>query len=129
MRTTKFRAWSTTSKRFYYRVLVGNSETDDPCSSVWVEDLKEWREFDKFCGVIHQFTGLKDSKDIDIYEGDLLEFAYKDDGMKFVGEVTYSNKFACFIVVVGKAFETFSDLTEYASSFKVVGNVVETPYE
>ena len=91
---------------------------------------KSWKEpfwetvFDSDC-YIQQFTGLTDSKGIDIYEGDLLQFAYKDDGMVFVGEVQYSDKFACFFVVVEKAFETFSDLADYASSFKVVGNIIE----
>ena len=74
---------------------------------------------------VQQFTGLTDSKGIDIYEGDLLEFAYKDDGVKCVGEVTYSNKFACFIVVIDKAFETFSDLADYKNYFLVVGNICE----
>jgi hypothetical protein len=74
---------------------------------------------------VQQFTGLKDSRGIDIYEGDLLQFTYTDEGKVFVGEVQYSEKFACFIVVVDKAFETFSDLSDYAASFKVVGNIIE----
>jgi hypothetical protein len=74
---------------------------------------------------VQQFTGLTDSKGIDIYEGDLLQFAYKDDGVKFVGEVQYSEKFASFIVVVEKAFETFNDLADYTKSFEVVGNIIE----
>ena len=83
------------------------------------------RYLDQNDNPVQQFTGLKDSRGIDIYEGDLLEFAYKDDGVKFVGEVQYSEKFACFIVVVGKAFETFNDLADYAASFKIVGNIIE----
>jgi hypothetical protein len=75
---------------------------------------------------VQQWTGLIDSKGIDIYEGDLLEFAYSDNGKKFVGEITYCNKFACFIVVVGNAFETFSDLQyEYTNNFIIVGNILE----
>ncbi len=83
------------------------------------------RYLDQHDNPVQQFTGLTDSKGIDIYEGDLLEFAYKDDSVKFVGEVQYSEKFACFIVVVDKAFETFNDLADYASSFKIVGNIIE----
>ena len=83
------------------------------------------RYLDQYDNPVQQFTGLTDSRGIDIYEGDLLEFAYKDDGMKFVGEVQYSEKFACFIVVIGKAFETFNDLADYTSSFKVIGNIIE----
>lgn len=80
---------------------------------------------------VQQFTGLKavnvaegDLAD-DIYEGDLLQFAYRDDGVKFVGEVRYFEEFACFGVVIDNAFETFQDLIEYDQSFKVVGNIHE----
>jgi len=83
------------------------------------------RYLDQYDNPVQQFTGLTDSKGIDIYEGDLLEFAYKDDGIIFVGEVRYSEKFACFIVVVENAFETFSELADHASSFKIVGNIIE----
>lgn len=74
---------------------------------------------------LQQFTGMRDKNGKDIYEGDWLEFAYREDGAIFVGEVLYSEKFACFITRVGNAFETFNDLTEYAGSFKVVGNIFE----
>ncbi len=74
---------------------------------------------------VQQFTGLTDSRGVDIYEGDLLEFAYIHDGKKFVGKVKYEEKFACFIVVVDKAFETFSDLADCTPSFKIVGNIIE----
>jgi hypothetical protein len=75
---------------------------------------------------VQQWTGLIDSKGIDIYEGDLLEFFYSDNGKRFVGEVTYCNKYASFIVVVGNAFETFSDLQhEYTNNFIIVGNICE----
>ena len=75
--------------------------------------------------IVQQDTGLQDKDGQNIYEGDLLQFAYRDDGVIFVGEVKYCEEFACFIVVVGNAFETFQDLVEYASSFKVKGNVCE----
>ena len=83
------------------------------------------RYLDQYDNPVQQFTGLTDSRGIDIYEGDLLEFAYTDDGVKFVGEVQYSEKFACFVVIINKAFETFIDLADYASSFKIVGNIIE----
>ena len=83
------------------------------------------RYLDQYDNPVQQFTGLTDSRGIDIYEGDLLRFAYTDDSKVFTGEVQYSEKFACFIVVVGNAFETFSDLADYASSFKIVGNIIQ----
>lgn len=125
MRTLKFRAWCNHDKKFHYRVCVGDTSTDDPCSIVWVSDEVGWANFDKLSGVIQQFTGLLDKNGKEIYEGDLLEFAYLEDGKKFVGEVQYFEKFGSFGVVVDKAFETFQDLIEYTQFFNVVGNIYE----
>jgi len=109
MRSLKFRVYIPEHGQFTHFEL-GNFDYSD-------------RYLDQHNYPVQQRTGLLDSRSIDIYEGDLLEFAYSVDGEKFVGEVTYSNKFACFVVVVGNAFETFSDLADYAPSFKVVGNI------
>jgi len=75
--------------------------------------------------VFQQFTGLLDKNGKEIYEGDLLEFAYRDDGKQFVGEVQYFEKLGSFGVVTDKAFETFLDLIDYARFFNVVGNIFE----
>jgi uncharacterized phage protein (TIGR01671 family) len=112
MRTLKFRVYIPEFGRFTHFQL-GYFDYSD-------------RYLDQYDNPVQQSTGLKDSRDTDIYEGDLLEFAYKDDGVKFVGEVQYSEKFACFVVVIANAFETFSDLADYAASFKVVGNTTES---
>ena len=76
---------------------------------------------------VQQFTGMKDKDGTHIYEGDLLSFRYLDDGMRYVGEIAYSEKFGGFMVVVDRAFEMLSDLLDYARFFKVIGNKTENP--
>jgi uncharacterized phage protein (TIGR01671 family) len=124
MREIKFRAWSYKESKFYTRVLVGNVENDDPCSSVWDDEKKEWLEFDKFCGVIQQYTGLKDKNGKEIYEGDKVKFGYTEN-RDFFGEVVYFEDRATFGVKTKNAGEDFDDLVDYMHFFEVIGNIFE----
>jgi hypothetical protein len=117
MRAIKFRMWSKEAKKFFY-------DAENVYDCLKISQLPDTANLyqDK---VWQQFTGLLDKKGKEICEGDLLEFAYRDDGKQFIGEVRYFEKFGSFGVVIDKTFETFQDLIEYAQFFNVVGNIFE----
>ena len=67
MRKIKYRAWNRKTQRFVVLVIHedGIRVIDSPDSQV--DDLEEWQ----------QFTGLKDKDGRDIWEGDVVEYAYE----------------------------------------------------
>jgi uncharacterized phage protein (TIGR01671 family) len=112
MRELRFRVWNPDEERMMYFMMT----------NIWFPD----RYLIQHRYDVQQFTGLHDWTAREIYEGDLLEFAYTDN-KKFVGKVEYEDKFACFVVVTENAFVTFSDLADYDQSFEVIGNIFESP--
>ena len=109
--------WSKEAKKFFY-------DTENVYECLKFSQLPDTANLYQDM-VWQQFTGLRDSKTVAIYEGDLLEFAFSADGKRFVGEVQYFEKFGSFVVVIDNAFETFQDLIEYSQFFNVVGNIFE----
>jgi uncharacterized phage protein (TIGR01671 family) len=140
-REIKFRAWSKTSEKMIYRVIVGNTTTDDPCSSVWDEDNKEWVHFDKHCGKIMQFTGLKDKNEIPIYEGDIVRILYSEwfsKGAEDTRSIEQYKKDIASIKVVVYDFNGFylsNEVGGYSETIdigrhgfiEVIGNIYQNP--
>ena len=113
------------------------------------------RYLDQYDNPVQQWTGLVDSKGLDIYEGDLVEFIYANQpdikDSKGVYEVFYSQKDSAYYLRVHKknwldtSFVTQQEakaktidvncparsLTELPlSQFKicrVIGNIIESP--
>ena len=74
--------------------------------------------------VIQQYTGLTDSDGKEIYEGDLINFAYTPK-TTFTGHVRWFNDRGSFGVTVDNAFVIMEELLDYWSSVKVIGNIFE----
>lgn len=90
-------AWD--GKNIYQNFICGDKKVDDEV-------------------IIQQYTGLKDSKGVEIYEGDIVEFKTPNHGNLVTDAVAFDN--GSFIL---------EDMLYNLSDMKVrvVGNIFETP--
>ena len=99
-REIKFRVWIKVSQRF----------------ATW-EDICHKKNFHRLIDnpdyILMQYTGLKDKKGVEIYEGDIIDY----DGE--IANVTYENIMVSFCVG-GNSFDNSE--TKY---MKVIGNIYE----
>ena len=118
-RQLKFRAWDTLAKKFTYPdkgyqghyVLTLNGE-------FW--NLQNGSGGDEY--IVQQFTGLKDSKWVDIYEGDIVRGKFFDTEYRHLktvnSKVVWIERYACFnigieewrysgerVTIIGNIFE------------------------
>ena len=123
----RFRAWD--GERMFHRVLCGNTENDDPCSSVWCTETEEWKSFDAACGIITQSIGFKDRKGWWIFAGDILRM--KDPEMKAL--VKWYPEHACYGILSGyhSAMIPIAKLSyengAEVNAWEIIGNVFERP--
>lgn len=69
--------------------------------------------------VIQQYTGLKDSKGVEIYEGDIVDCKYDDE--KVIAEIKYSEEYAAFLCGENALWQGWLGKAE------IIGNVFENP--
>ena len=123
-RILKFRAWEKSNNKMY-ECIVGNTDTKDDkfiCPLIWIEENSCWVHSDT-C-IIMQYTGYKDIKGQEIYEGDIL--THKD---YWWIKIEYDN--GAFIARDIEGIKYNNRITnEYIGNFdiskwKVIGNIYE----
>ena len=126
-RKLKFRIWSNLMKRWLcedsqYLQMDGKKVHAAPWSTM------EW-DIPSEQYVIQQFTGLKDCKGVEIYEGDRIEFYSKDRKVYYYGEIRFTEG-AFLVKIVGNegTLQWFwmYHLNDY-EQIRVVGNIFELP--
>ena len=135
-REIKFRDWdgkkfvkspkyikTTTGELFYYGADYGGMFSSH-------ETLEKSR------GIIQQFTGLKDTNGIEIYEGDILTVkgfdGWKDEiGFRYQATVFYDELQAKFVFAhkpnLSKTGSDFSFWLKEEREIEVIGNIFENP--
>ena len=124
-RILKFRAWEELENKMY-KCIVGNTDTDDDdnfiCPLIWIEETKDWVH--SHTCVVMQYTGQKDTKGQEIYEGDIL--AHQD---YWWVRIEYDNG-AFMVRDVDKVRYNNRICNEYIGNFdiskwRVIGNIYE----
>ena len=108
MRKIKFRAWDKKNNKWYMPPKITDSNI-----GIWMMTTDgrtyvkgKYQELE-----LNQFTGLQDSRDTDIYEGDVVKYRKYMDEENFVIEIIkditemWALKLASGIVVMGNIYE------------------------
>lgn len=110
MRKIKFRAWDKLNKEMI------NFESINFQERRVYKDTVSYRKFNDI--ELMQYTGLKDMKGKEFYEGDILFETFREEYFKVVFE---NGSFRA------EVDEYSLDLEDYANICEVVGNIYENP--
>ena len=125
-RPIKFRIWDKRNKSFFI-----NEETKNVYFDIW-----QWTIYMSTCliyaiedCIFQQYTGLTDSNDDPIYEGDILKIHY-DVGGDVIGQVLYESDHGGYIFQWKRKGrnQDYNNLNcDLAFESVIVGNILENP--
>lgn len=107
MREIKFRAWDLDDKQFYTPVITQTGKSADLWYGYEVQGELE--------DPLMQYTGLKDKNEVEIYEGDIVNF-----GSTLV-EISWNEAEGCFWG--GSQSQRY--ILQWADQIKVIGNIYQ----
>jgi len=126
MREIKFRAWDKPENQMIQSIGISKNGIAFEC--VHSNDSgSDYEEFEQY--ILMQYTGLKDKKGKDIYEGDIVtwidECANDHDGERQSGYFVFSWSLydASFMLDQGSSSFGFGE----CDTFEVIGNIYENP--
>ena len=124
MKTNKFRVWDTLAKHFIL--------PDKGYQGHYILDLNgRFHDLGNGSGgdeyVVQQYIGADDKNKNPIYEGDIVSFQYRDEGL-YHGVVDFDDMYAGYSVQKSLAFFGNMQITFHNSAeLTVIGNIFENP--
>lgn len=116
MRDIKFRAWNKNLKQLRRVVLLDVTTCDVNVEDV--EGLGYRPGWDSSHVELMQFTGTRTYEDVEIYEGDIIEFQLRESGKRYRSEVVF---------IEGSFMADMATHLSTAMYVKVLGNIYEHP--